>query len=162
MRKIKYVIVTLMVVMAFISGCIGDTSQKYTTERGTDIKKPMETDGRSRSPVVTIGITTNTPFPTSTFTDLVKVGDKNMTIGENWNVGGGWTLVINAIDAKSNPRQVWFTLSKDGNKVDDVIMCPGDVYLYSAYGRYFIAEIYSVTSGSRTDRVSFKNVTYGK
>jgi len=47
---------------------------------------------------------------------------KTLVIGETWNVGGGWALKVNAIDARAFPRQVWLTLSKDGFIRDDKIV----------------------------------------
>lgn len=50
---------------------------------------------------------------------------KILTLGETWEVGGGWALTVNSIDAKASPRQVWLTLSKDGVKKDDKVITSG-------------------------------------
>src|SRR3972149_2177633 len=39
---------------------------------------------------------------------------KNLTAGESWNIGDGWTLTLNSTDTKALPLQAAFTLSKDG------------------------------------------------
>ncbi|MCX9084121.1 MAG: S-layer protein domain-containing protein [Candidatus Methanoperedens sp.] len=46
---------------------------------------------------------------------------KTMATGETWSLGGGYELKINAIDARTSPRQVWFTLKKNGVIVDEGI-----------------------------------------
>ena len=52
---------------------------------------------------------------------------KTLTVGETWEIGGGYTLTANSIDAKASPRQVWLTLSKDGVKQDDKVITAGTV-----------------------------------
>jgi S-layer protein (TIGR01567 family) len=47
---------------------------------------------------------------------------KTLTIGETWSLGAGYEMIINAIDARTTPRQVWFTLTKDGVIIDEVIV----------------------------------------
>jgi hypothetical protein len=54
--------------------------------------------------------------------------NKTLTTGETWILGQGWELTINAIDARSTPRQVWFTLRKDEVIIDEQIAELGDVY----------------------------------
>lgn len=55
---------------------------------------------------------------------------KTLIIGETWNMGEGWALTANAIDAKTSPRQIWFTLSKDGTKKDEKTIQQGGIYTY--------------------------------
>ncbi len=50
---------------------------------------------------------------------------KTLTLGETWDVGDGWALTVNSIDAKATPKQVWLTLSKDGVKKDDKVIASG-------------------------------------
>lgn len=52
---------------------------------------------------------------------------KTLAVGETWNIGGGWSLTINSIDAKATPRMASFTLSKDGVKKDDGTVTSGPV-----------------------------------
>ncbi len=44
---------------------------------------------------------------------------RTLTVGETWDIGDGWTLTVNSIDARATPRSVWLTLNKDGVKRDD-------------------------------------------
>ncbi|MFZ3384749.1 MAG: S-layer protein domain-containing protein, partial [Candidatus Methanoperedens sp.] len=46
--------------------------------------------------------------------EMGKEDKKTLTTGETWTLGAGYELVINALDARTTPRQVWFTLKKDG------------------------------------------------
>jgi len=55
---------------------------------------------------------------------------KILAIGETWDIGDGWTLKAQSIDASALPRQVWFTLSKDGVKLDDKVIGQGQTYVY--------------------------------
>ncbi len=50
---------------------------------------------------------------------------KTMLIGETWDIGGGWELLVNSIDANAFPRQVWISLYKDGIKKDDKVVSVG-------------------------------------
>ncbi|RZB31035.1 MAG: hypothetical protein AEth_00989 [Candidatus Argoarchaeum ethanivorans] len=54
---------------------------------------------------------------------------KTMTIGETWDIGDGWTLMAQSIDAKASPRQAWLVLSKDGVKLEDEVVENGNVFL---------------------------------
>lgn len=53
--------------------------------------------------------------------EMGKQDWKTLTTGETWSLGSGYELTINAIDARASPRQVWFTLKKDGTIVDEGI-----------------------------------------
>ncbi len=55
---------------------------------------------------------------------------KTLAAGETWNMGDGWNLTANSIDAKSDPRQVSLTLSKDGVEKDKKIISQGRIYTY--------------------------------
>lgn len=60
------------------------------------------------------------------------VADKTVLIvGQTWDIGGGYTLTIQSIDAQSNPKRAWLVLSKDGVKLDDRMVNQGEVYVYS-------------------------------
>ncbi|MCE8426424.1 MAG: hypothetical protein J5U17_11685 [Candidatus Methanoperedens sp.] len=56
---------------------------------------------------------------------------KTLTVGESWDIGDGWTLTAQGIDAQASPRQAQLVLSKDGNKLDDKVIRQGDVYVYT-------------------------------
>lgn len=51
-------------------------------------------------------------------------------VGGTWNIGGGWKLSAQAIDARATPKQVWLVLSKDGIKKDDRVLAQGQIYTY--------------------------------
>ncbi len=127
-------------------------------------------------------IETVTPIQTSTTVvkNFVSIANKTMARDETWNVGGGWVLTINGIDTRLNPREVWFTLSKDGNKVDETIMTMGKIYSYNRSNRFFGANVSFIYAGKYSiakygdryietvkitviddrDFVLFENITY--
>jgi S-layer protein (TIGR01567 family) len=53
--------------------------------------------------------------------EMDKEDKKTLTTGETWSLGSGYELTINAVDARATPRQVWFTLKKDGAIIDEGI-----------------------------------------
>jgi len=55
---------------------------------------------------------------------------KSLRDGEVWDLGGGYTLVVNGVDANADPKLVWFTLSYKGKFLDDAVVGQGDVYVY--------------------------------
>jgi len=93
---------------------------------------------------------------------------KTLVIGETWNVGGGWMLTANSIDARATPRQVWLTLSKDGVKKDDKVISAGTpdarpIYTYvekSLAGEtdvpVFVTYVDSVFAGANSDIVQIR------
>jgi len=88
---------------------------------------------------------------------------KTLTVGETWNMGEGWTLTANAIDAKASPRQVWLTLSRDGVKKDEKTVRQGGIYTYveknianESNAPLFVTFIDSVFSGATSDMAQFK------
>jgi S-layer protein (TIGR01567 family) len=88
---------------------------------------------------------------------------KALTVGETWNVGGGWTVTANSIDAKASPRQVWLTLSKDGVKKDDKVIAQGQIYTYvekSIAGEadvpLFLTYVDSIFVGATSDMVQLR------
>ena len=93
---------------------------------------------------------------------------KTLTVGETWEIGDGWSLQANSIDAKATPRQVWLTLSKDGVKKDDKVISAGTtdskpIYTYvekSYCGEndvpMFVTYVDSVFAGATTDMVQLK------
>jgi S-layer protein (TIGR01567 family) len=88
---------------------------------------------------------------------------KTLTVGETWDIGGGWTLTAQAIDAKATPRQVWLVLSLNGVKKDDIIVQQGGVYAYvekSLAGEtdvpMFVTYVDSIFAGATTDMVQLR------
>lgn len=91
------------------------------------------------------------------------VEKKTLTTGEKWDVGKGWTLMAQSVDAKASPRQVWLVLSKDGVKKDDKIAYMNQVYTYvekSIGGEsdvpLFVTNIDSIFSGATADMVQLR------
>ncbi len=88
---------------------------------------------------------------------------KTLTVGETWDVGDGWTVSAQSIDAKASPRQVWLVLSKDGVKKDDKVLGQGKTYVYiekSFAGEsdvpLFVTYIDSVFAGATSDMVQLR------
>ncbi len=104
--------------------------------------------------------------------EMGKDDKKTLTTGETWALGAGYELNINAIDARTTPRQVWFTLKKDGAVVDEgigqaptentgvakskavyykkkTILGESDALLFTVY-------VSSIFSGATSDMVQFK------
>ena len=70
---------------------------------------------------------------------LVEFNDtdtKTLATGEEWDLGGGFSLVANQVDLEGD--KVWFTLKKNGIELDDEVIDTGDadlqdrVYTYIA------------------------------
>ena len=55
---------------------------------------------------------------------------KTLTVGETWNIGDGWELTLQAIDARVSPRMAWIILSKNGVKKDERFVSEKQVYTY--------------------------------
>ncbi len=88
---------------------------------------------------------------------------KTLTVGETWDIGDGWTITAQSIDAKASPRQVWLVLSKDGIKLDDKVLAQGQIYVYtekSLAGEtdvpLFVTYIDSVFAGATSDMVQLR------
>lgn len=88
---------------------------------------------------------------------------KTLTIGETWDIGDGWTLSAQSIDARASPRQVWLVLSKDGVKKDDKVIAQGNSYVYiekEFAGEkdvpLFITYVDYIFAGTATDMVQLR------
>jgi len=88
---------------------------------------------------------------------------KTLTVGETWDMGEGYTLTAQSIDAKATPRQVWLVFSKDGIKLDDRVVSQGQVYTYVARSiagesdvPIFVTYIDSIFAGANTDMVQVR------
>ncbi|PWB51726.1 MAG: hypothetical protein C3F06_09955 [Candidatus Methanoperedenaceae archaeon] len=104
--------------------------------------------------------------------EMGKDDKKTLATGETWALGSGYELTINAVDARASPRQVWFTLKKDGALIDEGIgQAPTDststakqkaVYYKKATilgesdSLLFTVYVDSIFSGSASDMVQFK------
>ncbi|VVB92403.1 S-layer protein [uncultured archaeon] len=51
--------------------------------------------------------------------------EKILSVGETWDIGDGFSLKLQGIDAKAFPKQAWMTLSKGESKLDDKIIEEG-------------------------------------
>lgn len=78
----------------------------------------------------------------------------DLDIGYKWNVGSGYVLIVQAIDAKATPRQIWLSLFKDGKQIDDKVLAEGETYNYQNMFQTTVNRIYS---GKDTDRVILTN-----
>lgn len=66
---------------------------------------------------------------TSTTSNLVLVTEsKSLQLGETWGMGSGYSLIVNALDGKATPKQVWISLEREGKKLDDKVMTEGEIY----------------------------------
>ncbi len=88
---------------------------------------------------------------------------KTLTVGETWDIGDGWTLSAQSIDAKASPRQAWLVLSKDGVKKDDKIIGQGQVFIFTEKSfagesdvPLFITSVDSVFAGATSDMVQLR------
>ncbi len=88
---------------------------------------------------------------------------KSLTVGETWDIGDGWTLTAQSIDAKASPRQVWLVLSKDGTKLDDKVIAQGQSYVYTEKNfageidvPLFVTYVDSVFAGATSDMVQLR------
>ena len=88
---------------------------------------------------------------------------KTLTIGETWDIGDGWTLSAQRIDAGAFPRQVWLVLSRDGIKRDDKVIAQGEAYVYiekEFAGEkdvpLFITYVDYIFAGATTDMVQLR------
>ena len=87
---------------------------------------------------------------------------RTLQVGETWDLGEGYTLSAQSIDAKATPRQAWLVLSKDGTKLDDEVIAQGEIYTYSKdmSGEndvpIFVTYVDSVFAGQTSDMVQLK------
>jgi len=127
-------IILVILVMPILSGCV------------------YRPDQRSVYP-------TNTPYQNTQYQErnypLRLISEKvDLDIGYKWNVGSGYVLVIQAIDAKATPKQIWLSLFKDGKQVDDKVLSEGETYNYQNMFKTTASRIYI---GENTDRVVLTN-----
>lgn len=95
--------------------------------------------------------------------ELKKDEQKILNVGEIWDLGEGYTLSAQSIDAKASPRQAWVVLSKNGSKLDDKVVGQGQVYTYTEKSLggetdvpMFVTYVDSVFAGATTDFVILK------
>jgi S-layer protein (TIGR01567 family) len=94
--------------------------------------------------------------------EMGKEDKKTLTSGETWALGSGYELTINAVDARASPRQVWFSLKKDGALIDDGISSEKNVYyktqtiMGESDSLLFAVYVDRIFSGSASDMAQFK------
>lgn len=103
--------------------------------------------------------TTNTPYQNVQYQErnypLRLISEKvDLDIGYKWNVGSGYVLTVQAIDAKATPKQIWLSLYKDGKQVDDKVLTEGETYNYQNMFKTTVSRIYI---GENTDRAILTN-----
>ncbi len=96
----------------------------------------------------------NTPYQEKYYPLRLVAEKAELGVGYTWNVGSGYDLTIQAIDAKVNPRQVWLSLFKDGRQVDDNVLTEGETYNYQNMFQTTVSNIYI---SENTDRVILVN-----
>jgi len=85
-----------------------------------------------------------------------------LTSADVVNLGSGYTLAVNEVDAKASPRQAWIKFSKDGVLLDDGIVGMGDDYEYRTTVLneedvvVFHIKITSIFSGTNADMLQLK------
>ncbi len=99
------------------------------------------------------------PFTKKTCLDTRLINDvynrKTMVVGETWNLEGNYKIVVNSIDARANPRQVWLSLFLGKSKLDDGIVNQGGSYIYSDV---LNMKVDSIFAGATSDMAQFKDV----
>lgn len=61
---------------------------------------------------------------------VVNTGNEKRTVygGGTITLGNGYVLKVNSIDANSAPRQVWISIIKDGNSIDNIVVQQNEIY----------------------------------
>ena len=95
--------------------------------------------------------------------EQTKTDKKTLSPGETWEIGGGWTLTVLSVDAKSQPRQAWIVLNYGGNKIDEAVVAQGSVYTYvekeiegETMVPVFVTYIDSIFVGPTTDMMQVR------
>jgi len=70
------------------------------------------------------------PIRSATSNLTLVAESKTMVTGETWYMGGGYSIKLQALDEKANPKQVWISLEREGKKLDDRVLIEGEIYSY--------------------------------
>ena len=88
---------------------------------------------------------------------------KTLAAGDKWDMGDGWELTAQGVDAKASPRQAWFTLSYKGQKIDEKIVAQGKVFTYVEKNigeesdvPVFVTMVDSIFAGPTSDMVQLR------
>ncbi|MFH0904053.1 MAG: hypothetical protein V1854_02540 [Methanobacteriota archaeon] len=69
--------------------------------------------------------------PISSNPDLKIVAEsKSLSTGETWDMGSGYTLLVNAMDDRTSPKHAWISLEREKKRLDDRILMEGNTYSY--------------------------------
>jgi hypothetical protein len=93
-------------------------------------------------------------------TDGTSIAErKTLAVGEIWYIGDGWAIQVMSIDAKATPKQIWLSLSRNGNKLDDKVLSEGETYNYE---NILSVKISSIYPGASSDMATLTDVKYQK
>jgi hypothetical protein len=81
-----------------------------------------------------------------------------LAVGESWNIGDGWSVQAQGIDAKATPKQIWLVLSRNGIRLDDKVLSEGETYNYK---NIFSAKITSIYAGAVSDMATLTDYQKG-
>jgi hypothetical protein len=81
-----------------------------------------------------------------------------LAVGETWNIGDGWSVQAQAIDAKATPKQIWLVLSRNGIRLDDKVLSEGETYNYK---NIFSIKIASIYAGAVSDMATLTDYQKG-
>lgn len=131
--KTTYLVTLFTIVILLSSGCV---SKEKTTNTKTD---------------------TSIDMPTT-------INEKTLTVGENLIVGTGIEIGVLSVDTgivprgtDAIPKQVFLSLTKDGNTLDKMILENGENYNYGNILEFKIEDIYSTDT---SDGATVKNIIY--
>lgn len=92
-----------------------------------------------------------------------KDGEKvSLSTGQTLELGKGYTLKIQSVDAKASPRQAWISLAKDGKTVDEGIVQQNESYTFrktvggEADSLVFAAFVSTIFSGGESDMIQLQ------
>ena len=84
--------------------------------------------------------------------------------GQTLDLGNGYILKIQSVDARAAPRQAWITVMKDGKNIDDGILQQNAVYNLrrtvsgESDALVFSAYVDSIFSGQESDMIQLKYI----
>jgi S-layer protein (TIGR01567 family) len=87
-----------------------------------------------------------------------------LTGGSTLNLGNGYTMKVNQVDARAAPRQAWITVYKDGKNIDDGILQQNGMYtLRKTVGGeenvlVLSAYVSSIFSGTEADMIQLQYI----
>lgn len=113
------------------------------------------------TPAGTTTVTITTPI--TTISSNHNPSQLSIRVGESWYIyGSEYMLTVYSVDTKTVPRQVWFSLSKSGQELDNKVMNEGDLYTFTTKNGdiIFKAKIDNIHTGSVSDAVTFTDISF--